>query len=189
MKFRFKIKVGIKELEQSIICPNNEILIEVGGNKLIFFKELNECFSIDENNKNLTKVDYTNVKKQLADIKKLIGDSKSAVVSEGNKYLNYSSRKLEFNFEQNGLTINSLIKTATIKGIDTTAYPAFQQYEKSTQIIDTPLLENEMVAYNRTEIITAQGIQTQELELVSVEESDCAEEINEILSYQLAENK
>ncbi len=115
----------------------------------------------------------------------MLGEIEPLINNENTDYKGYKSRELEFNGSQNGFSLNSKIKTITLNGITETAFPVFQDFEKQTQLIDIPLLKNEIVAYNKTEIITAQGMQVQELELISVEEKDCSEEINAVLSYQM----
>lgn len=186
MRINIKITANNKQLTQTLLIAKNEVLIEINEQKLIFFKELNEYFKIDEPNKTLVNVDNVSIQKQLESIKQMLGKIEPKIKNETQSYKDYKSRELEFNSSQNGFSINSQIKTIELNGIAETAFPAFQEFEKQTQLIDIPLEQNEIVAYNKTEIITAQGVQIQELELISVEEQDCTEEINTILSYQMA---
>ncbi len=184
-KLTYKLNINNKEITQILNISKTEVLIKIADKKLIFFKELNEYFSINPIDKILDKIDNSKIVTQIEQVRKMIGDTETILKSEKYNFEEYTGRVFEFN-SPTGIVINSIIKTVTIPGISETAMHTYQAFEQQTQIVEIPYTTDEVLAYNKSEITTPQGIQIQEIELVNIEEIDCSEQINEVLSYQMA---
>ena len=116
----------------------------------------------------------------------MIGDTEVVLQPEKYNFEEYSGRVFEFNSPNSSIGIKSEIKTVVIPDLNESAMPAYQQFEQQTQIVNIPYVNNEVIAYNRSEITTPQGVQIQEIELIEVEVIDRSDEINKVLSYQMA---
>lgn len=185
-KLTYKLNINNKEISQILNISKTEVLIEVSDNKLIFFKELNEYFSINSIDKKLDKIDNSKVVTQIEQVRKMVGDIKTVLKSEIYDFNEYSGRVFDFNSPNSSIAIKSDIKTVVIPNVAESAMPAYQNFEQQTQIVSIPFVTNEVLAYNRSEITTPQGVQIQEVELIKIEMVDCSEQINEVLSYQMA---
>lgn len=183
-KLTYKINISGKAITQTINASKNEVLIDIAGKKLIFLKELNSYYQINPTNKTLTIIDSSKILEQLGTMRKLLDKTVASLTDELNEYKGYKARKFEFKNTNAVFSISAQIIAISIEGISETAYPFFQTFEAQTQLIEIPFMANEIMAYNKSEIATPQGIQVQEIELISVEACNCSEEINPILSYQ-----
>jgi hypothetical protein len=184
-KLTYKITVGKKEIAQVLQITQTEVLIEIAGKKFVFIKELNQYYQLNPADENLTLVDNTDIMFQIEKVRELLDPNGAVLIEENAQYNGYVARVFEFESTNAIFSITSKIITATVPGISETAYKAYQDFEAQTQLVDIHYTEGEIMAYNKSEVATPQGIQVQEIELVSVEKSDCTEAINTLLCYKM----
>jgi hypothetical protein len=182
-----KITINNKEVAQEIYATNSEVLAKINNKQILYFKELNSSFVINEVDKKLKPVDYAPVYQQIEKTRDLFKPENISIESESTEFKGYVGKLYKVNMPSDIITVFSEIITIRVEGINNTAYPNFQKSEGKAQLVTIPLEENELVAYNKSIISMPNGIQSQEMELVSIEETDCAEQVNELLSYTLQE--
>lgn len=182
-----KITINNKDIAQEIYTSNSEVLTKINNKQILYFKELNNSFIIDETNKKLKAVDYTPVYQQIEKTRNLFKPENITTESIPTEYKGFTGKLYKLNMRSDMITVFLEVIVITAQGIKDTALPYFQKSESKTQLITIPLEENELIAYNKSIISMPNGMQTQELELISMEETDCSDLINEFLSYSLLE--
>lgn len=184
MYLNFTINQANNTFAQDMYLSSKEVFIKIFNRKMLYFKELDMLFSIDESNKVLNPVKFEQIFEQMQGIKKMIDNTIPIVINKQGDFLNFSSRELLFENSSTLLQLKANIKTARIPHINKTALPNFNKFENKTQIIEVPLLSNEIVAYSNIEIQTLQGVQKQSLNLNKVEDKDYTQLISTYLNYK-----
>lgn len=110
IKLTYKISINSKEILQDLYVGKNEVLINIGNKEYIYFKELNQYFVINQEEKTLSVFDNSKVISQIDQVRKIVGEVQKNVI-ENEEFLGYKSRIVSFNNTSTTIKFKSKIKT------------------------------------------------------------------------------
>lgn len=189
LKSKIIIKKG-EEIIQTQYLTENYIITEAKNHIILYNPEHEAQYLVNNENKELKKIDISNQIRQINQLKLMIGEINTEKCSEKNKIAGYESYYLQLCNDKNK-TINIDIKLwiANIKGLEKTVWHKFYQSEKNKQLFSLDLKPDEFITCMYSNLIMQGNEQKQVIELINVENKiENIEKLDNYLSYQIVSN-
>lgn len=169
-KLKYNITLNNKSLSQILFINEEMIILFVNDKWNVFIKEKNQMYHLNMDAQNLSPINYSAFKSQLEHTLLELGNIEISEKLSTEIILGYSSKKYCCTNSKIVPHFKSEIKVLQLPGLENTIYSAYISFENQNQLIQIPIENNELLAYNMTELTFLAGNHNQRLEIVSIEE-------------------
>lgn len=181
-KLTYQLSINNQIYQQILSITEEAVLIEINNKQLVYIKELDGYYVVDNNSKTLHPAFSEAIKQQMESYKTMIGKVKSEITDNNHSYKIYHGRKIKLS-GKGDIILNTELITAQINEIKYTAYASYLKNEGKNQAYQLPLKNSELVAYNQTNIIMSQGIQSTIQDLLSIKKESIS--LSKIQNYEI----
>lgn len=175
-------------VEQTQYATPTYVATEIGRATLLFVRGLNERFIVDRLKRELIRSHSDAQKRQLDQIRSLIGavdmirDERPSIVD------GYECRSIRVQNEDAQLILSIETYCTRIEGLEETALHAEREFDSSRQPFSLPLRDDEIVVRSTTRALAASFGQSQTIHLLDVSDRIAeAWRMTEMMDYPIVE--